>query len=96
MLNCIPSQTIMADHIMPDSTRAAAASVGEESLLLRVANLLPEFLLPRLAAADLMRLGLTCRGMLKLVTPPQLWQVAPLPLYHCILRLALGPCDALP
>ena len=65
-------------------TRPTATRMGEESSLLKVAGVLHDVLLPRLAAVDLMRLGLTCKGMLKLVlsTPPSLWLVGPRNLYH--------------
>ena len=67
---------------------------GGETLFLASTEVLQQVLLPRLAAADLLRLSLCCKEMHSwlLSTPPDLWQVLvyqeqALPLH----RLRLGP-----
>ena len=60
------------------STPAMANKHGHQ-LFLASSEVLQHVLLPCLSAADLLRLGLTCKPLLSWVlsTPPKLWQVIP-------------------
>lgn len=69
-----------------------------QQLFLASSVQLQEVLLPRLPAADLLRLGLTCKGLLSWVTsmPPAYWQVIPAPFSSKSCSVQLPARKALP